>query len=145
MCTTPSHHHPVAVWIVLGYSKLADKLSICICACVSSEGCKGAVVGVRECPHHFIDGRLHLPMSRVPGVDAVQASWSRAGGMGRRSGRLVRFVRFRFLNFVLCIVCGAKRWPSPADLVYFGDEKEALGTPPFSLFRPTSTLGTPSK
>ena len=53
--TTPSHHHPVAVWIVLGYSKLADKLSIYICACESSEGCKCAVIGARECIHHCID------------------------------------------------------------------------------------------
>ena len=52
---TPSHHHPVAVWIVLGYSKLADKLSIYICACESSEGCKCAVIGARECIHHWID------------------------------------------------------------------------------------------
>ena len=52
---TPSHHHPVAVWIVLGYSKLADKLSIYICACESSEGCKCAVIGARECIHHCID------------------------------------------------------------------------------------------
>ena len=133
---TLSHHHPVAVWIVLGYSKLADKLSICISACVSSEGCKGAVVGVRECPHHWIDGRLHVPMSRVSVHLRGVASWSRAGGMGRRSGRLVIFIHDKFLNYVLCIVCGPKRWPLPADLVYFGGKKEALGTPPFFLFRP---------
>ena len=52
---TLSHHHPVAVWIVLGYSKLADKLSIYICACESSEGCKCAVIGARERIHHWID------------------------------------------------------------------------------------------
>ena len=110
--------------------------------------CSGrTVIGARECIQHGIGRRLQLPMPRLSNVDTAQAPWSRAGGMGRRSGRLVRFVRFRFLNFVLCIVCGAKRWPLPAGLVYFGDGKEALqlGASPFSLFRPTSTLGTPSK
>ena len=99
MHNTPFHHHPLAVWIVLGYSKLADKLSICISACVSSEGCKGAVVGVRECIHHCIDGRLHLPMSRVSVADAVQAYLVCAGGMGRRSGRLVTILREHIFDF----------------------------------------------
>ena len=48
---TPFHHDPFAVWIILGCSKLVDKLSIYVRAYDSDEKRQGAAIGMREWVH----------------------------------------------------------------------------------------------
>ena len=49
--TTPFYHNPFAVWIILGCSKLVDKLGIYVRAYGSDEMRQCAAIGMREWVH----------------------------------------------------------------------------------------------
>ena len=77
MHTTPSHHHPVVVWMILGCSKLVHKLSIYMCVHVCSD----------ECLCEMMDENSCLMPHALEGVFTLVALEGGSGGEGR-PGRL---------------------------------------------------------
>ena len=75
--TTLFYHHPVVVWIILGCSKLADKLGIYVRAYGSDEMRQCAAFGMREWVHLCMltdhDGAIHTNCNWIAGLDQGNA------------------------------------------------------------------------